>query len=44
MTIEHGTFVEICSPHVVHVLGTNGLDFALIDAKHAHSAGAPSTS
>ncbi|MGE0350574.1 HpcH/HpaI aldolase family protein [Hydrogenophaga sp.] len=30
-----GTFVKTASPHVVEVLGTTGLDFAVLDAEHA---------
>lgn len=35
MTIEAGTFVKTGSPHVIEVLGTCGLDFAVVDAEHA---------
>lgn len=35
MTIELGTFVKTCSPQIVEVLGTTGLDFVVIDAEHA---------
>ena len=30
-----GTFVKTASPHVVEVLGTTALDFAVLDAEHA---------
>jgi len=30
-----GTFVKTASPHVVEVLGTTALDFAVVDAEHA---------
>ncbi len=30
-----GTFVKTVSPHVVEVLGTAGMDFAVVDAEHA---------
>jgi 2-keto-3-deoxy-L-rhamnonate aldolase RhmA len=35
MTIQAGTFVKTGSPHVIEVLGTCGLDFAVVDAEHA---------
>lgn len=35
MTIKAGTFVKTASPHVIEVLGTCGLDFAVVDAEHA---------
>lgn len=35
MTIQAGTFVKTASPHVIEVLGTCGLDFAVVDAEHA---------
>ncbi len=30
-----GTFIKTSSPHIVEVLGTTALDFAVIDAEHA---------
>lgn len=33
--IQIGTFIKTRSPHVVEVIGTTGLDFAVIDAEHA---------
>ena len=30
-----GTFIKTSSPHVVEVLGTTALDFAVLDAEHA---------
>lgn len=30
-----GTFVKTTSPHVIEILGTSGLDFAVLDAEHA---------
>lgn len=30
-----GTFIKTASPHIVEVLGTTSLDFAVIDAEHA---------
>ncbi|OJY66853.1 MAG: aldolase [Sphingobium sp. 66-54] len=35
MTIQLGTFVKTCSPQIIEVLGTSGLDFAVVDAEHA---------
>lgn len=35
MTAELGTFVKTCSPQVIEVLGTAGIDFAVVDAEHA---------
>jgi len=35
MTIQAGTFVKTGSPHIIEVLGTCGLDFAVVDAEHA---------
>ena len=35
MTVQAGTFVKTASPHVIEVLGTCGLDFAVVDAEHA---------
>jgi 2-keto-3-deoxy-L-rhamnonate aldolase RhmA len=32
---QMGTFIKTNSPHVVEVLGTTGLDFAVVDAEHA---------
>lgn len=32
---QMGTFIKTGSPHVVEVLGTTGLDFAVADAEHA---------
>lgn len=32
---QMGTFIKTSSPHVIEVLGTTGLDFAVIDAEHA---------
>ncbi|MEI9927482.1 MAG: aldolase/citrate lyase family protein [Sphingomonas sp.] len=34
MTIQAGTFVKTASPHIIEVLGTCGLDFAVVDAEH----------
>lgn len=30
-----GTFVKTNSPHIIEILGTTGLDFAVLDAEHA---------
>lgn len=35
MTIQAGTFVKTRSPQIIEVLGTCGLDFAVVDAEHA---------
>jgi len=35
VTIQLGTFVKTCSPQVIELLGTSGLDFAVVDAEHA---------
>ncbi len=35
MTIQLGTFVKTCSPQIIEILGTSGLDFAVVDAEHA---------
>lgn len=32
---QMGTFVKTASPHVIEILGTTPLDFAVIDAEHA---------
>lgn len=32
---QMGTFIKTSSPHIVEVLGTTALDFAVIDAEHA---------
>jgi len=32
---QMGTFIKTSSPHVVEILGTTGLDFAVLDAEHA---------
>lgn len=32
---QMGTFIKTSSPHVVEILGTTGLDFAVVDAEHA---------
>jgi len=33
--LQIGTFVKTCSPQIVEILGTTGLDFAVLDAEHA---------
>lgn len=33
--VEIGTFIKSDSPHVVEILGTTALDFAVVDAEHA---------
>jgi 2-keto-3-deoxy-L-rhamnonate aldolase RhmA len=35
MRIQAGTFVKTTSPQIIEVLGTCGLDFAVVDAEHA---------
>jgi len=35
MTIQVGTFVKTGAPQLIEVLGTCGLDFAVVDAEHA---------
>ncbi|MGD9809791.1 MAG: HpcH/HpaI aldolase/citrate lyase family protein [Sphingobium sp.] len=35
MTVQCGIFVKTTSPQVIEVIGTCGLDFAVVDAEHA---------
>jgi 2-keto-3-deoxy-L-rhamnonate aldolase RhmA len=34
-SVAHGTFIKTDSPQLIEVLGTTGLDFAVLDAEHA---------